>query len=177
MVGPRSQISTTDIAGLTAALAGYLPLTGGTLSGVLNSTSSGSFAGTLAATGAVTSGSTVTTPSMTSTTSGITTTGTGAGYTFTDRANAALSWTWYASSTLGILYSASAGPVITANYSTANVTVSGTWTGPNFIATSDRRKKKAIKKRVAREDLADRLNFVSFTWKKDNRPDLGVIAD
>lgn len=35
MVGPRTQLSTTDIAGLTTALALYLPLAGGALTGQL----------------------------------------------------------------------------------------------------------------------------------------------
>lgn len=180
LTGVVTTTSTFIAAGLITANGGISGTTGafsGTFSvgGVLSATS-GSFSGTLAATGNIASSSAVTAPSMTSTTSGITTTGTGAGFTFTDRANAGLSWTWYASGTLGILYSASVGPVITANYSTANVTVSGTWTGPNFIGTSDERLKEDVADFVPRDDLAELVRFVSYVRKSSGRHELGVIA-
>lgn len=108
----------------------------------------------------------------------ITTDGAGGGFTFSDRTNIFSTAQWYATTGSARLFAnGGAGDMITVSLVNGNTTVTGTWTGPNFIATSDRRKKKYIKKRKARQDLADRLNFVSFTWKKDNRPDLGVVAD
>lgn len=127
--------------------------------------------------GSVTAAGTIAAPTITSTTSGVLSAGAGAGYSFNDRSSGA-AYAWYGAANQIILYSNFASPnaLITVSSTTGNTTVQGTWTGPNFISTSDRTKKKNIKKRKAREDLADRLDLVSFNWKRDNQPALGVIA-
>lgn len=59
---------------------------------------------------------------------------------------------------------------------TGNCTVSGVWTGPNFIGTSDERLKDDIADFVPRSNLADLIRFVSYVRKASNRYELGVIA-
>lgn len=49
-------------------------------------------------------------------------------------------------------------------------------TAPNFTATSDKNLKKDITDRKARDRLPDLLRFVEFLWKKDDRKDVGLIA-
>lgn len=61
-------------------------------------------------------------------------------------------------------------------YNASSHTFNAVATGPNFIATSDAALKDDIVPQVARGDLADRLELVSFKWKSDGRHDRGVIA-
>lgn len=57
-----------------------------------------------------------------------------------------------------------------------DLTISGTGTGFNWVATSDANLKKDVTDRVARDRLPDLLRFVDFLWKDDDRADLGLIA-
>jgi hypothetical protein len=129
-------------------------------------------ASTLVTSGAITSSGQVTVHNQVAVDGG------GCGFTFADRTNSGATAQWYyTTGSARLFFNGGLGDTITISATTGNTTVTGVWTGPNFIATSDRRLKKYVKKRKARQDLADSLNFVSFTWKKDSRPDLGVIAD
>lgn len=52
----------------------------------------------------------------------------------------------------------------------------GVMTGVNFVATSDRRLKKLVRKHVLREDLADSLHLKTWVWKRTGEEGLGPIA-
>lgn len=58
----------------------------------------------------------------------------------------------------------------------ANPNLSGTVTAVNFVATSDRRKKKQIKKLAPRDRLSDLLTFCQWLWKESGEAGQGVIA-
>lgn len=124
--------------------------------------------------GALAVTTTLTSASFTS--GSVTSTGSGAAYTFTDRLNATLGWAWFASGNQAFLNNTALGATLTMNYSTGNTTVVGTWTGPNFIGTSDERLKEDIADFVPRDDLAELVRFVSYVRKASGRHELGVIA-
>lgn len=65
-----------------------------------------------------------------------------------------------------------------AGNATGEMTVSnvGNVSAPNFIASSDRRLKKLVRKQVVREDLADVLTFKSWVMKRTGEPGIGYIA-
>lgn len=103
--------------------------------------------------------------------------GAAGGFQFAERTNINSTAQWYATGGSARLFgSAFAGDMITVNLSNSNTTVTGTWTGPNFIGTSDERLKENIEDAVPRSDLADLLRFVSYIRKSSGRHELGLIA-
>lgn len=64
-----------------------------------------------------------------------------------------------------------------ATYSSAgNLTIAGTGTGVDWVATSDATLKTNIRDRQARERLPDMLRFVEWLWKDSGNEGLGLIA-
>jgi hypothetical protein len=172
MCAPRTQLVVADIAGLATAIAGYLPLAGGSLTGALGGT-------TLSMSSTITGASSITGNSLVAAGGGITSSiGAGSGLVFADRTSGNSHALFGAANVISLFSNADTtnNTLIAINAVNANVTFQGTCTGPNFIATSDRSKKKNVKKRAARQDIADRLELVTFNWKQDNRADIGLIA-
>lgn len=172
MVGPRSQLSTADIGNLTTVLAGYLPLTGGTLTGPITATvgsfsTSISTSGGLAATGAISCGNSVNCN--------------GSGPAFIlSVGGLSQGAMYYPAGGIVLGFAKYSAGAFAGNHATvdtgSNWVFTGICTGPNFVATSDRRKKKSIKKLVARDRLADLLQFCEWLWKESGETGQGVIA-
>jgi hypothetical protein len=172
MVGPRSQLSTTDIGNLTTVLNGYLPLTGGTLTGPITATS-GSFGGSLTTGAGIAAGGAITAANNIACN--------GSGPAFLLQVGGVNQTAMYYPASGVVLgfakYSAGSFAGNHASVDTgSNWTFAGICTGPNFVATSDRRKKKAIKKLAARDRLADLLQFCEWLWKESGDEGQGVIA-
>lgn len=80
-----------------------------------------------------------------------------------------------------VLFNSSAGSISlrpNGSASTTNQGVyaqTGVFTCVDLVTTSDKRKKRDIRKVEARP-VGDWLNFKSFAWKYDGRPGLGIIA-
>lgn len=105
------------------------------------------------------------------------TTGAGSGFQINDRTNSSLNNTWYATGgTTRLFTSALGSDVITITNASGATTVTGVWSGPNFIGTSDRESKSDISYSSARSHIADHLSLADFTWKADGRRDRGLIA-
>jgi hypothetical protein len=99
--------------------------------------------------------------------------GASAGFQFNDRTSAR-AWLLYGSGDTARIFNGGSGVLDLTP--TGNLSITGTGTGVNWIATSDENLKKEITDRKARERLPDLLRFVSFLWKADDKADLGVIA-
>lgn len=107
----------------------------------------------------------------------ISSSGASAGFKFADRSNNSVTAVWYATSnTVNLFTDLSGTNVISVNESTGATSVTGVWTGPNFIGTSDERLKYDIQPRVIRERLADLLEICDWLWKANSSPGIGPIA-
>ena len=71
----------------------------------------------------------------------------------------------------------SVGVVTATNISVGNVNATGIVTATDFNSTSDVKLKKNIKQIEDPISKIMSIEGVSFNWKSDNRPSLGVIAD
>lgn len=134
--------------------------------------SSVSLAGSLSAQGSVSGGS------LSSTSGGVTTSGAGSGLLFNDRTSGFTHALFGAANVITLFSTAdtSNNNLVQINATNANATCQGTWTGPNFIGTSDERLKEDIADFVPRDDLAELVRFVSYVRKASGRHELGVIA-
>ena len=66
--------------------------------------------------------------------------------------------------------------VVTSIVTAGAVTAAGTITAATLNATSDKRRKKNIKRIKDSESIIAQLNGVRFDWKESNQPSVGLIA-